>query len=81
MVTVNGLPVQRACRAVGMSRAMYDRPLLDWARRDAPVIAALMTLWWTRRAAGASGSVAIGSDSMGIPRIISVSGVCIVSSG
>ena len=44
LVTVNGLPVQRACRVVGMGRAMYYRPLVDWARRDAPVIAALTTL-------------------------------------
>ena len=44
LVTVTGLPVQRACRAVGLSRATYYRPLVDWARRDAPVIAALTTL-------------------------------------
>lgn len=41
---VSGLPVQRACRAVGLGRATYYRPLVDWARRDAPVIAALTTL-------------------------------------
>jgi len=44
LVTVNDLPVQRACRAVGMGRATYYRPRIDWARRDAPVIAALTTL-------------------------------------
>ena len=43
-MTVHGLPVQRACRAVGLGRATYYRPLMDWARRDAPVIAALTTL-------------------------------------
>jgi len=43
-VTQSGLSVQRACRAVGLSRATYYRPLVDWARRDAPVIAALTTL-------------------------------------
>ena len=43
-MTVSGLPVQRACRAVGLGRATYYRPLVDWARRDAPVIAALTTL-------------------------------------
>ena len=43
-MTVNGLPVQRACRAVGVNRATYDRPLVDGARRDAPVIAAVTTL-------------------------------------
>lgn len=35
------LPIQRACRAVGMGRATYYRPVVDWAQRDAPVIAAL----------------------------------------
>ena len=44
LVTVSGLPVQRACRVVGMGRATYYRPLVAWARRDAPVIAALTTL-------------------------------------
>ena len=44
MVTQGGLPVQRACQAVGLSRATYYRPLVDWARRDAPVIVALTTL-------------------------------------
>jgi putative transposase len=29
---------------VGLGRATYYRPLVDWARRDAPVIAALTTL-------------------------------------
>ena len=43
-MTVNGLPVQRACAAVGLGRATYYRPLVDWARRDAPLIAALTTL-------------------------------------
>jgi putative transposase len=41
---VSDLPVQRACRGVGLGRATYYRPLVDWARRDAPVIAALTTL-------------------------------------
>lgn len=44
MVHAGGLPVQRACQAVGLGRATYDRPLVDWVRRDAPVIAALTTL-------------------------------------
>ncbi len=44
LVTGHGLPVQRACRAVGLGRATYYRPLVDWARRDAPVIAALTAL-------------------------------------
>ena len=29
---------------MGLGRATYYRPLMDWARRDAPVIAALTTL-------------------------------------
>lgn len=44
LVTVHGLPVQRACRVVGLGRATYYRPPVDWTRRDAPVIAALTTL-------------------------------------
>lgn len=44
LVTMHGLPVQRACRAVGMSRATYYRPRVDWAQRDAPVIDALLAL-------------------------------------
>ena len=43
-MTQSGLPIQRACQAVGLSRATYYRPLMDWARRDASVIAALTTL-------------------------------------
>ena len=48
MVTQGGLPVQRACQAVGLSRAMYYRPLMNWARRDAPVIEALTLLAATK---------------------------------
>ena len=44
MVSVGGLPVTRACQAVGLGRATYYRPVVDWARRAAPVIAALTTL-------------------------------------
>jgi hypothetical protein len=43
-VTVHGLPIQRACRAGGLGRATYYRPLVEWARRDASVIAALTAL-------------------------------------
>ena len=53
----------------------------SWTGRDgAPVIAALTTLW-RRRVAGASGSVAIGFDSMGIRGIPSGSGGYIANSG
>ena len=48
LVTVNGLSVQRACQALGMGRATYYRSRVDWARRDAPVIAALTTLVATK---------------------------------
>jgi hypothetical protein len=44
LVTQGGLPIQRACRAVGVGRATYYRLLVDWARRDAPVIAVRTTL-------------------------------------
>ena len=44
LVTQGGLPVQRACQAVGLGRAMYYRPVVNWAQRDAPVIEALTTL-------------------------------------
>ena len=44
LVTGHDLTVQRACQAVGLGRATYYRPLVDWVRRDAPVIAALTTL-------------------------------------
>ena len=48
LVTASGLPVRRACQAVGLGRATYYRPGVDWARRDAPVIEALTTLGATR---------------------------------
>lgn len=41
LVTDHQLPIQRACRAVGLSRAAYYRPVQDTAERDAPVIAGL----------------------------------------
>ena len=44
LTSQGNLPVQQACAAVGLSRATYYRPLIDWARRDAPVIAALTRL-------------------------------------
>jgi putative transposase len=44
LVTEGGLPVQRACQAVGLGRATYYRPVVNWAQRDAPVIEALSTL-------------------------------------
>ena len=44
LVTVSGLPVERACQAVGRSRATYYRPLVQWTQRDALVIEALTAL-------------------------------------
>ena len=43
-----GLPVQRACQAVGLSRATYYRPVVDWAHRDAAVMEALTMLGATK---------------------------------
>ncbi len=48
MIGQGGLPVQWACQAVGLSRATYYRPLVDWARRDAVVIEALTLLGTTK---------------------------------
>jgi putative transposase len=44
LVTQGGLPVQRACQAVGLSRATYYRPVVNWALRDGPVIESLTVL-------------------------------------
>ena len=44
LVMVRGLQVQQTCRAVGLGRATYYRPLMDWARSDASVMIALTTL-------------------------------------
>jgi putative transposase len=43
-VEVTGLPVQRACQAMGLGRATYYRPRVEWAQHDAPVIDALLAL-------------------------------------
>ena len=48
LVTEGGLPVQRACQAIGLSRATYYRPVINWAQRDAPVIEALTLLGATK---------------------------------
>jgi putative transposase len=44
LVTQGCLPVQRACQAVRLGRATYDRPVVKWAPRDAAVIDALTAL-------------------------------------
>ena len=38
LVKEKKLPVVRACRAVGLTRSAYYRPLIDVAKRDAPVV-------------------------------------------
>jgi len=80
LVTVNGLPVQRTCTAVGLGRATSDRPLVDWARRDAPVITALTTLV-AAKSRWASGNVMTDCGSMGNREIITGSGGSTVSCG
>jgi len=48
LVTQGGLPIQRACQSVGLSRASYYRPVVNWAQRDATIIEALTTLGETQ---------------------------------
>ena len=80
LVTEGGLPVQRACAAVGLGRATYYRPRVDWARRDAPVIAALTTLVAAKSRWG-FWKCWIGCGSPGMAGTISGCGGCIASSG
>ena len=44
MTEEHGLPIVRACQAARLSRAAYYRPGMDWAARDAEVIAALQAI-------------------------------------
>ncbi len=48
LVTQGRLPIQRACRVVGLSWATYYRPVINWAQRDAPVIEAVTLLGATK---------------------------------
>ncbi len=48
LVTQGGLPIQRACQSVELSRASYYRPVANWAQRDATIIEALKTLGETQ---------------------------------
>src|SRR5690606_34603158 len=41
LTEVRGRPLRRSCQCVGLSRAAWYRPPLDWTVRDAPLIAAL----------------------------------------
>jgi hypothetical protein len=44
LVEEHRLPCLRACRAVGFSRSAWYQPTVDWAVRDAPVMAVLNAL-------------------------------------
>lgn len=44
LVEVHARPLRRSCECVGLSRAAYYRPPLDWTVRDAELIAALARL-------------------------------------
>ena len=79
MVSQSGLPVQRACQAIGLGRTTYYRPVVNWAQRDAAVIEALTTLGATKPLR-ASGKTWIGCGIRAIGGTISTCGVSIVSS-
>ncbi len=44
LVLQGDLPIQRAYQSVGLNRASYYRPVVNWAQHDAPIIEALTTL-------------------------------------
>ncbi len=44
MTEEHGLPIVRACQVARLSRAAYYKPGLNWAARDAEVIAALQAI-------------------------------------
>lgn len=44
LVEVHARPLRRSCECVGLSRAAWYRPPLDWTVRDAELIAALAEL-------------------------------------
>ena len=49
---VHARPLRRSCTCVGLSRAAWYRPPLDWTVRDAEVIAALAQLVEARPSRG-----------------------------
>lgn len=79
LVTVHGLPVQRACRAVGLAPATHYRPLMNWLG-GMPQSSRPSRPWWRSKVAGASGGVVIGSGEMVIRGIRSGCGRCTVRS-
>jgi putative transposase len=52
LVEVHARPLSRSCECVGLSRAVWYHPPLDWTVRDAQVIAALAELVEDRPARG-----------------------------
>ncbi|MEO7861661.1 MAG: hypothetical protein ABIU05_14735 [Nitrospirales bacterium] len=80
LVTQGGLPIQRACQSVGLSRASYYRPVVNWAQRDATIIEALTTLGEARPRWG-SGNMWIGCGIPATGGITSGSGGCITTCG
>ena len=52
LVEVHARPLRRSCECVGLSRAAYYRPPLDWTVRDAELIAALARLVEARPSRG-----------------------------
>jgi hypothetical protein len=41
MVSEHRISRSKACQIVGFSRSALHKPMVDWAAKDAPVIAAL----------------------------------------
>jgi putative transposase len=44
LVDAHGLSIRRACASVGLARAAWYRPPVDWRERDRPIIEALSAL-------------------------------------
>lgn len=44
LIDVHGLSIRRACASVGLARAAWYRPPVDWMTRDRPIIEALLAL-------------------------------------
>ena len=80
LVTQGDLPIQRACQSVGLSRASYYRPVVNWAQRDATIIEALTTLGETQPRWG-FWKLWIGCGIPATGGITSGSGGCIATCG
>jgi putative transposase len=44
LVEAHALSIRKACRAIGLSRSAWYRPLIDWLERDRPIAEALVGL-------------------------------------